>query len=138
MAIASVAHLGAFKQDAFREEGMTKTRKFMLDYASNLVREYAKWTEDGYVLWASQLPRYEKKTFLSYVIEEDFEDPIAAFEDFTTTPAREDAAFSEYENSMQYWIDEVIGEVFAEDMSDGGFVYVTDRDHGDSRWVKRY
>lgn len=138
MAIASVAYFGAHKQDAFKEEGMTKTRKFMLDYASSVVREYAKWTEDGYELWACQLPRYEKKIFLSHVIDEDFDDPVAAYEDFTKTVYAEDAAFSEYEKSMQYWIDEVIGDVFAEDMTDGGFVYVTDRDHGDSRWIKRY
>jgi len=138
MAIASVAYFGTRVQDAFKEEGMTKTRSFMLDYASALVREHAKWTEDGYHLCVSSLPRYEKKIFLSHVIDEDFDDPIAAFEDFTRDVHTEDAAFKEYEKSMQYWVDEVIDEVFAEDMSDGGFVFVTDRDHGDSRWIKRY
>ncbi len=138
MAIASVSYLGTRVQDAFKDGSVTKTRNFMLDYASSIVREYAKWTDDGYHLCVSSLPRYEKKIFLSYVIEDDFEDPIEAFADFTKDAYTEDAAFKEYEQSMQYWVDEVIDDVYAEDMSDGGFVLVTDRDHGDSQWIKRY
>lgn len=133
MAIASVSHNFVQKQDAFKDEGL-QSRKLTLRLATQLVREYADEMEDGYYLLVKDLPDYEKKILLCDAI-----DCMDLYEDFVQDPSRLQAAYKEYEKEMQYWIDEVIDEVYQDDVIerrlDSGYTSERSRENGESIWV---
>lgn len=147
MAIASVAYFGTFEQDAFKDESVTKTRtgqvspydvtrNIILQFARELVREYAEEMDEGYYLSAKDLPFPEKKILLSYAV-----DCIELYEDFIQSRDRLEAAFIEYQKEMQYWIDEVIDDeyqdMYCSRMEEAGMVCHHHADNGEPYWVRR-
>jgi hypothetical protein len=146
MAIASVAHSFAQKQDAFKEEGLNNTRtsvspfdierNLALEFARQCVLEYADEMDEGYYLRAKDLPDAEKKILLCYAV-----DCMELYEDFIQNPTRLQAAYREYEKEMQYWIDEVIDDVYQDYVTerkfDCGYQRERHEDNGEVYWISR-
>ena len=106
----------------FKDEGVTHhqydvTREQMLKYATQLVRDYADPMDEGYYLDVRELPDKEKKLLLAYVVYDDFGSAAdEMYEFFLSSPAKLKAAYEDYYKPMQYWINEVIEDVYQWDV----------------------
>lgn len=89
----------------FKDENEMKSRSFD-NFVNNLIRENGNYTRDGFSLFAGDLPDFEKKIFLSYLVG-----PLT-FEDLTENHFRTKEAFIEYEPEMQFAINEHLDECF--------------------------
>lgn len=73
--------------------------RMFINYVHSLFREYGKYEGDYFTLFASDLPLYEKKIFLSHLIYP------SDYEDYTSSSERTNAAIEEYLPEMQMCID---------------------------------
>jgi hypothetical protein len=100
-------------------------------FLRSLIREHAKATTDGYLLYARDLPLYDKKIFLSYMIDAE------EYEDATSSPYLTAALIEEFINDMQTGINNVIDDVWHEDMQEMGLVLCHHRDNGELYYRSR-
>lgn len=99
-------------------------------FISDLIREHAKHESDGYVLYVDQLPLYDQKILLSYLISaQDYADALSS-------PSLTAEYIADYTDCMQYAINSLIDEVYHEDMEEMGMCLHRHRD-GDLTWVRR-
>lgn len=135
MAIASVAQLYKQKQDAVREDSLEMNRRLTLRFARQLVREFADRMDEGYYLDPKDLPEAEKKLLLMFAV-----DDTDTYEFLIQNPTRLQAGYQEYKKEMQYWIDEVIEDVYQEEVLErrfeDGFRKEYDRTNGETIWIR--
>ena len=91
------------------ENMFSKTFRVLID---QIIRENAKYDNGCYSLFACDLPQYDKRLLLSYLI------PIEDYEVYIKDSYKERAAFIEHEDEMQYLINDRINDVWHEDMQE--------------------
>ena len=96
------------------KEGESMLAKVFRQILDQVIRENAIYKDGSYSLFASDLPYHDKKLLLSYLI------PIDEYDEYIKDPHKERAAFLEYENDMQYLIDDRIDDIWHEDMKEMG------------------
>lgn len=100
-------------------------------FLDDLIRSNCKYVDGCYSLHAYDLPYEDKKIFLSYILNaEDYEDALA-------NPRRERVYLNEYEDHMQYLIDDRIGDIWHEDMQEMGLVLNHHYDNGEPYYTRR-
>lgn len=83
-------------------------------YLDQLIRENCKHIDGCYSLFACDIPYEDRKIFLSYLVN------IDDYKDYISNKTRERIAIKEYEDQMQYLINNRIDDVWHEDMQDMG------------------
>ena len=96
------------------KEGENMLARVFRQILDQVIRENVRYRDGGYSLFASDLPHHDKKLLLSYLV------PIEDYEEYIKDPYKERAAFMEYEDEMQYLINERIDDIWHEDMQEMG------------------
>jgi hypothetical protein len=130
-----------------KDDGVTNhiqydvSREQILNYARELVRNYADtMVGEGYYLDVRELPDKEKKLLLAYVVYDDFGDEAEEmYQYFIDSPIRLQASYKDYRKDMQYWINEVIEDVYQCDVYERnesyGLTKYIDQTNGEVRWL---
>lgn len=82
------------------------------NFVDGLIRENATRDNDQWTLYACDLSHADKKLFLSYLIDSEL------FNEITGNHVREHEAFKEFEQEMQYFINNRIDIVYFEYMDE--------------------
>lgn len=104
-------------------------KKSLKVYVQNLIREHARQSIDGYHLFISDLPIYDKKIFLSHLVHP------CDYECFYDTPEGIAAAVMEYSDEMQGIINQLINELYSNDMQEKG-LRINYSDNGEMTWTR--
>ena len=109
------------------KDGLMKSETVFIH---NLIREHAKHQNDGYVLYAKDLPLHDQKILLSYEVS------AVNYEDALSSPTLTKEYISDYLDSMQAAIDKELDSVYQEDMEEMGLC-LSQRSNGDVLWIRR-
>lgn len=97
-------------------------------FVANLIRENAKPSSSGYSLDVSDLELIDQKLLLSYCVAAD------TYEWACQNPIRLAEVIKEYETDMQRCIDDIIDDVYYEDMEEMGAVLCHHKDNNEPFW----
>lgn len=100
-------------------------------FIRDLINDYATYRYGGMSLYVSEIPKAEKKIFLSHII------PAKEYEWFVQDETRLEIGFEEYAPRMQRLIDEQIEEVYHETMEEAGMVLCRHKDNGEIYYRRR-
>jgi hypothetical protein len=99
---------------AIQDGSKNMAKRILSNFINSLIRENAKHNDDSYSLFVSDLEPIDKKIFLSHLVSAD------EFEDYSANETRMSAAIKEYEEEMQFFVNENIDQVYHEDMRELG------------------
>lgn len=128
MISVTIAQRKYVNQDKFensKEGENILTEKAFNSFIENLIREYSIHKNDGYQLFVNDLPHAEKKQFLSYL------SPVDDYEYYIENKTREIEAIKEFEDEMQYFIDQRKDDLYHEDMAEMGYYLSQHKDNGE-------
>lgn len=103
------------------------TSKLLFNFLHDLIRTYKSITRDGYSLHVDNLPHYEKKLFLSHIVD------AYEYEFLCESPSLLDAGINEYKKMMQRLIDQEIDGIYFEDQRAKGRRIYIDSINGEAR-----
>ncbi len=92
----------------FSTEGKNMLGRAFNNFLDNIILEHATKGNDYYSLFAHDISYDDRKIFLSYLID------IDTYEDFTSNKIRERESLKEYEDEMQYFINDRIDDLYFE------------------------
>lgn len=132
MASNSVKHLQLITQDisATKDGGERMIDWTLKIFVHNLIRENATHQFGTYSLDTDDLDPIDKRLFLSRLVTAN------DFEWMCENPYRLNEAIKDYEDEMQYFINQNLNEVYQEDMEEMNCHFVR-ASNGDAYWEKR-
>ncbi len=113
------------QQDSSKDGEKNMLGKAFRSYLDSVIRENCCYHNGCYSLYAYDIPYEDKKILLSYLVSPE------DFEDLTSNATRERVAFADYEDDMQFLIDNRINDLWHEDMQEMGLHACSYQDNGE-------
>ena len=100
-------------------------------FVQGIIREHAKHSADGYILFAEDLPLHDQKIFLSYLLD------AHEYEAALSNPHLTLSYIEDELSNMQTKIDESIDDVYHADMREMGMCLNRHADNGEFTYYRR-
>lgn len=130
MAVNNITGENLFNQ-VFKDGDKINNKDVRVDFVRDLINENAYYENGVLTLYVHDLSFDEKKIFLSIIVEPE------DYEYYCQSQTRLEAAIQEYTKAMQKRIDDIIDDVWHENMQEMGLVLSQHQDNGEYFYRRR-